>query len=152
MQGQFQKNFPRRGEDAGRARERGARDARSGPRGRAPRAAALPPPSPPVPLGHSETRRPPFLAFRVRPATRAKTIQPPSGPLLGPKAFRSARPLQNHAGLRGWAGNPRARRNWRKQNRRQAACVFREMRGMDGQSGFSPVIRHGFEMAPISMQ
>ena len=103
----FEKLSAARGRTAGASPERPKR-----PAGRAPRAAATPPPSPPVPLGHSEARRPPSLAFGTRPATRAKTIRPPSGPIMGPKAFRPARPLQNHAGIRGWAENPRAPRNW----------------------------------------
>ena len=45
----FGKTFGCGAGDAGRARERGARGARSGPRGRAPRAAAWPPPTLPAP-------------------------------------------------------------------------------------------------------
>ena len=77
-------------------------------------------------------RRPPFRrpGEASRPAARrlplpgrdshcAPTAIPPATvPLLGPIAFRPDRPFQNHAGLRGQAGNPRACRNQRKQNRR----------------------------------
>ena len=91
--------------------ERGARDARSGPRGRAPRAAALPPPSSPAPLGHLESRGPPFLASAARSAIRPTAVLPAPGPLSGPTAPPHTRRFQNHAGLRGQAGNPRAWRN-----------------------------------------
>ena len=78
------------------------------PRGRVPRAAALPPPSPPAPLGHLEFRRPPFFAFAARAAILSTAIPPAPGPLSGPIALPPTRPFQNHAGLRGQAGNPRA--------------------------------------------
>ena len=99
------------GDDAGRTRERKGHDARSGPRGRAPRAAALPPPSSPAPLGHLESRGPPFLASAARSAIRPTAVLPAPGPLSGPTAPPHTRRFQNHAGLRGQAGNPRACRN-----------------------------------------
>ena len=79
----FGKTFGGGAGDAVRARERGARDARSGPRGRAPRAAALPPPALPAPLGHLESRRPPF--FRFRGAGRHPPNGHPAGtrPIIG---------------------------------------------------------------------
>ena len=81
------------------------------PRGRAPRAAALPPPSSPAPLGHLESRGPPFLASAARSAIRPTAVLPAPGPLSGPTAPPHTRRFQNHAGLRGQAGNPRAWRN-----------------------------------------
>ena len=78
------------------------------PRGRAPRAAALPPSSPPAPLGHLESSRPPFFAFAARAAIRSTAIPPAPGPLSGPIALPPTRRFQNYAGLRGQAGNPRA--------------------------------------------
>ena len=121
----FGKTFGGGGEGAqpGRGRGRGngprsPRDAPSRPRGRAPRAAALPPPSSPVPLGHLESRGPPFFASSARAAIRSKAVPPAPGPLSGPTAPPPTRRSQNHAGLRGQAGNPRACRNWQKQNRR----------------------------------
>ena len=47
----FRKTFRSASADAGRTQERGARDARSGPRRRGPRAAATPPPTFPAPFG-----------------------------------------------------------------------------------------------------
>ena len=47
----FRKTFRGASTDAGHTQERGARDARSGPRRRGPRAAATPPPSFPAPFG-----------------------------------------------------------------------------------------------------
>ena len=81
------------------------------PSGRAPRAAALPPPSSPAPLGHLESRGPPFLASAARSAIRPTAVLPAPGPLSGPTAPPHTRRFQNHAGLRGQAGNPRAWRN-----------------------------------------
>ena len=80
------------------------------PARRAPRAAARPPPSP-APLGHLESRGPPFFASAARAAIRSKAVPPAPGPLSGPTAPPPARRSQNHAGLRGQAGNPRAWRN-----------------------------------------
>ena len=87
------------------------------PAGRAQRAAATPPPSSPSASGHLESSRPPFFAFAARAATRSTAIPPAPGPLSGPIALPPARRLQNHAGLRGQAGNPRACRNRQNQNR-----------------------------------
>ena len=56
------------------------------PSGRAPRAAALPPPSSPAPLGHLESRGPPFLASAARSAIRPTAVLPAPGPLSGPTA------------------------------------------------------------------
>ena len=81
------------------------------PRGRVPRAAALPPPSSPAPLGHLESRGPPFFASTARAAIRPTAIPPAPGPLSGPTAPPPTRRSQNHAGLRGQSGNPRAWRN-----------------------------------------
>ena len=114
----FGKSFaPRRAGGAARprtqARERAPkpRNAPFRPGGRTPRAAALPPSSSPAPLGHLESRRPPFIASTARSAIRPTAIQPAPGPLSGPTALPPARRFQNHAGLRGQAGNPRACRN-----------------------------------------
>ena len=74
-------------------------------------------PSLPAPLGHLESSRPPFFAFAARAATRSTAIPPAPGPLSGPIALPPARRLQNHAGLRGQDGNPRACRNRQNQNR-----------------------------------
>ena len=104
---------PRRGK-RGRAADAGAGTGRDAPRcpcrprGRAPRAAALPPPSPPAPLGHLEFRRPQSFAFAARAAIRSTAIPPAPGPLSGPIALPPTRRFQNYAGLRGQAGNPRA--------------------------------------------
>ena len=85
---------------------------RAAARGRAPGAAATPPPpSSPAPLGHLESRGPPFFASAARAAIRSKAVPPAPGPLSGPTAPPPARRSQNHAGLRGQAGNPRACRN-----------------------------------------
>ena len=98
-------------------RERGAdsraRDPRCRirPAGRAPRAAALPPSSSPAPPGHLGFRRSPVFASTPRAAIRPTTIPPAPGPLSGPIALPPTRRFQNHAGLRGRAGNPRACRN-----------------------------------------
>ena len=81
------------------------------PAGRAPRAAALPPPSSPAPPGHLGFRRSPVFASTPRAAIRPTTIPPAPGPLSGPIALPPTRRFQNHAGLRGQAGNPRACRN-----------------------------------------
>ena len=61
-------------------------------------------------------RRPPFFAFAARAATRSTAIPPAPGPLSGPIALPPARRFQNHAGLRGQAGNPRACRNRQNQS------------------------------------
>ena len=97
--------------DAGRAPERGASGARSGPRGRAPRAAALPPPPLRRPWDISSPADRRFFASAARAATRPTAILPAPGPLSGPIAPPPTRRSQNHAGLRGQAGNPRACRN-----------------------------------------
>ena len=75
------------------------------------RAAALPLPSSPAPSGHLESRGPPFLASAARSAIRPTAVPPAPGPLSGPAAPPHTRRFQNHAGLRGQAGNPRAWRN-----------------------------------------
>ena len=66
---------------------------------------------PPAPLGHLESRRPPFFASAARAAIRPTAILPAPDPLSGPTAPPPTRRSQNHAGLRGQAGNPRAWRN-----------------------------------------
>ena len=83
----------------------------AGPRCPYPPAGATPPPSPPAPSGHLESRRPTYFAFAARAAIRSTAIPPAPGPLSGPTALPPARRFQNHAGLRGQAGNPRACRN-----------------------------------------
>ena len=50
--------------------------------------------------------------FAPRPAIRSTAVPPAPGPLSGPTALPPARRFQNHAGLRGQAGNPQACRNW----------------------------------------
>ena len=85
----FGKTFGSGGEDAGRARERGARDARSAPRGGG-NVAAL-----------RTSRVPPFFAFAARATTRSTAILPAPGPLLEPIVLSPSRRFQNHAGLRG---------------------------------------------------
>ena len=113
----FGKYFAGGGEGAQPGRERGRGNGpRSpampfSPAGAHPRAAALPPPSSPAPLGHLESRGPPFLASAARSAIRPTAVLPAPGPLSGPTAHLPARRFQNHAGLRGQAGNPRAWRN-----------------------------------------
>ena len=113
--GQFWKNFPEARAPLGRERgaDSRARDPRCRirPAGRAPRAAALPPPSSPAPPGHLGFRRSPVFASTPRAAIRPTTIPPAPGPLSGPIALPPTRRFQNHAGLRGQAGNPRACRN-----------------------------------------
>ena len=52
------------------------------------------------------------------PVVRPEAAPPATVPLSGPIALPPTRALQNHAGLRGQAGNPRARRIQWKQNRR----------------------------------
>ena len=100
-----------------RTRERAAkpRNARSGPlgapSGRRPRRPAF---QRPYDISSSTVRR---LAFAARAATRSTAIPPAPGPLSGPIALPPARRLQNHAGLRGQDGNPRACRNRQYQNR-----------------------------------
>ena len=97
----FGKTFRRRGrrwdESAARTRGQGTRDAGSGPRG--------------APPGHLGFRRSPVFASTPRAAIRPTTIPPAPGPLSGPIALPPTRRFQNHAGLRGQAGNPRACRN-----------------------------------------
>ena len=111
----FGKTFRRRGrrwdESAARTRGQGTRDAGSGPRG-APRGRrrCRRPPSP-APPGHLGLRRSPVFASTPRAAIRPTTIPPAPGPLSGPIALPPTRRFQNHAGLRGQAGNPRACRN-----------------------------------------
>ena len=104
-------NFGKYFADAGAGTGREAPRCPFRPRGRAPRAAALPPPSSPAPLGHLESRGPPFLASAARSAIRPTAVLPAPGPLSGPTAPPHTRRFQNHAGLRGQAGNPRAWRN-----------------------------------------
>ena len=97
------------GAQPGRGRRRG-----NGPRGPAipfSPAGALPLPSSPAPLGHLESRGPPFLASAARSAIRPTAVPPAPGPLSGPTAPPHTRRFQNHAGLRGQAGNPRTWRN-----------------------------------------
>ena len=111
----FGKTFRRRGrrwdESAARTRGQGTRDAGSGPRG-APRGRRrCRPPSSPAPPGHLGFRRSPVFASTPRAAIRPTTIPPAPGPLSGPIALPPTRRFQNHAGLRGQAGNPRACRN-----------------------------------------
>ena len=69
----------------GRGRGNGPRGPRCPfrPRGRAPRAAALPPPSSPAPSGHLESRRPPLFASAALAAIRSKAVPPAPGPLSG---------------------------------------------------------------------
>ena len=97
----FGKTFRRRGrrwdESAARTRGQGTRDAGSGPRR--------------APPGHLGFRRSPVFASTPRAAIRPTTIPPAPGPLSGPIALPPTRRFQNHAGLRGQAGNPRACRN-----------------------------------------
>ena len=64
------------------------------------------------------------------------------------RGTRAGSPEQNYAGLRGWMANLRPYGKSQKQNRRQIACCFSKIGGMDEGSDFSPVIRHSFEMAP----
>ena len=112
----FRKYFAGGGEGAQPGRGRG--------RGNGPRSPAMPLPAPgarpgggvaaapsPAPLGHLESRRPPHFASTARSAIRPTAILPAPGPLSGPIAPPPTRRSQNHAGLRGWAGNPRAWRN-----------------------------------------
>ena len=75
-----------------------------------------PPPASPAPSGHLESSRPPFFAFAARAATRSTAIPPAPGPLSGPIALPPGRRFQNHTGLRGQAGNPRACRNRQNQS------------------------------------
>ena len=111
----FGKTFRRRGrrwdESAARTRGQGTRDAGSGPRGapRGRRRCRRPPPR--RPQGHLGFRRSPVFASTPRAAIRPTTIPPAPGPLSGPIALPPTRRFQNHAGLRGQAGNPRACRN-----------------------------------------
>ena len=60
---------------------------------------------------HRGFRRSPIFASTPRAAIRPTTIPPAPGPLSGPIALPPTRRFQNHAGLRGKAGNPRACRN-----------------------------------------
>ena len=79
MQGQFWKNFPEARAPLGRERgaDSRARDPRCRirPAGRAPQAAALPPPSSPAPPGHLGFRRSPVFASTPRAAIRPTTIR-----------------------------------------------------------------------------
>ena len=52
-----------------------------------------------------------FFASAARAAIRPTAILPAPGPLSGPASPPPNRRSQNHAGLRGQAGNPRAWRN-----------------------------------------
>ena len=120
----FGKTFAPRGVGTQPAADAGAGTGPEAPRcpfrlrGRAPRAAATPPPSSPAPSGHLESRRPPFTASAARSAIRPTAVPPAPGPLSGPAAPPPARRFQNHAGLRGQAGKPRACRNRQNQDRR----------------------------------
>ena len=69
---------------------------------------------------HMTSRVPPYavFAFAARSAIRSTAIPPASGPLSGAIKLPPAQRLQNHAGLRGQAGDPRACRNRQNQNRR----------------------------------
>ena len=84
--------------------ERGARGAR--PSGGGVAAALLP-----GALGTSRIPPTPLFASAARAAIRSKAVPPAPGPLSGPTAPPHTRRFQNHAGLRGQAGNPRAWRN-----------------------------------------
>ena len=87
----------------------GTQPGRGRRRGNGPRGPAMP--SSPAPLGHLESRGPPFLASAARSAIRPTAVLPAPGPLSEPTAPPHTRRFQNHAGLRGQAGNPRAWRN-----------------------------------------
>ena len=69
------------------------------------------PRSPAVPSGDLEFRGQPFFASTAWAVIIPAAIPPAPGPLSGPIALPPTRRLQNHAGLRGQAGNPRACRN-----------------------------------------
>ena len=107
----FGKSFGGGGEGRNRPRTRARERASEAPRcpflpAGAPGAAALPPPSSPAPFGTS--RVPPTAVFRFRDAGHhpPTAILPAPGPLSGPIAPPPTRRSQNHAGLRGQAGNP----------------------------------------------
>ena len=51
------------------------------------------------------------FAIAARAAIRPTAVLPAPGPLPGPIALPPTRRFQNHAGLRGQAGNPRACRH-----------------------------------------
>ena len=82
--------------------------ARHGFEGKGP---AMPDPARGARPGHLGLRRSPVFASTPRAAIRPTTIPPAPGPLSGPIALPPTRRFQNHAGLRGQAGNPRACRN-----------------------------------------
>ena len=109
--------------DARRILEKFRRRGRGYGRGNGPRSPAMPDPARrarrpafqrPYDISSSTVRR---LAFAARAAARSTAIPPAPGPLSGPIALPPARRLQNHAGLRGQDGNPRACRNRQNQNR-----------------------------------
>ena len=62
-------------------------------------------------LGTSRIPRTAVFASAARAAIRPTAIPPAPGPLSGPTAPPPTRRSQNHAGLRGQSGNPRAWRN-----------------------------------------
>ena len=62
-------------------------------------------------LGASRVPPTAVFASAARAAIRPTAILPAPGPLSGPTVPPPTRRSQNHAGLRGWAGNPRAWRN-----------------------------------------
>ena len=107
----FGKIFRRRGRGCGTGS--GARGPRRPirPAGRAPRASATPPPPLRRPWDISSPADRRFFASAARAATRPTAVLPAPGPLSGPIAPPPTRRSQNHAGLRGQAGNPRACRN-----------------------------------------
>ena len=82
----FGKIFRRRGRGCGTGSRASGPRCPIRPAGRAPRAAALPPPSSPAPLGHLESRRPPLFASAALAAIRSKAVPPAPGPLSGPTA------------------------------------------------------------------
>ena len=106
----FGKTFSGGGEDAGRTRERGPR-CPIRPAGCAPRAAVGGTRDVPRAPERRAAATPPFFASAARAAIRPTASPPVPGPLSGPTAPPHTRRFQNHAGLRGQAGNPRACRN-----------------------------------------
>ena len=106
------KNFRRRGRGCGtgsgaRGPRRPIRPAGARPAGGG--VAAALPLRRPWDISSPADRR--FFASAARAATRPTAILPAPGPLSGPIALPPTRRSQNHAGLRGQAGNPRACRN-----------------------------------------
>ncbi len=99
----------------------GAQPGRGCGRGNGPRSPAMPfspagtrpaggghaaaPPSP-APLGHLESRGPPFFAFAARAAIRPTAILPAPGPLSGPTALPPARQFQKPCRFTGLGREP----------------------------------------------